>query len=448
METQTFEIPEVRRAEFEKRFNRLVKLAGKCGSEVPTFTVMGEVIRAYYTETDESGRYRVEVRPRVDETLAQAFERAAASSKNPRYYTFLTVEVVGPQPKIAGWKFLAKLEHTSEGTMIQKLSDEPVPVQYREARCPACDHCNLNRIRRDTYVVKHESGETKQVGRSCLKDFMGHQSPENIAALCSYLEDLASVGEFDEELDDFSTGRVSNYSLKSILAMCACVIRTEGGYVSRAKAEESYPPRLSTASRIHMALGKHASESVAIKTEEMDWELAEKVAEWGAALEADETNDYLWNLSVIGRLGIVNYKRVGLAASMVVAYNRAMDLIEEKKRESFKPSDWFGQPKQKFTNQTVRVLSVKEFDTQYGLSTKYTFATENGDIATWFTGTGFPVQDGSRVIGRGDVLRINFTVKGHSDYFNQQKQETAKTTEILRVKLLELVADSQQQQAA
>src|SRR5699024_12772450 len=36
-----------------------------------------------------------------------------------------------------------------------------------------CHHCQINRYRTNTYVVRHDDGTQKFVGSTCLKDFLG-----------------------------------------------------------------------------------------------------------------------------------------------------------------------------------------------------------------------------------------------------------------------------------
>ncbi len=49
-----------------------------------------------------------------------------------------------------------------------------------------CDYCKKDWIvRRDTYIVKNDKGEIRQIGSNCLSDFLGHPNPTRIAWLDS-----------------------------------------------------------------------------------------------------------------------------------------------------------------------------------------------------------------------------------------------------------------------
>jgi hypothetical protein len=85
---------------------------------------------------------------------------------------FEYVIVKGETPRVAGFEFLATLEHEEGGTIIRRMprfgedaekGDGIDLSAYREA-CPRCDHCGLERHRKDTYLVRNaETAEIKQV---------------------------------------------------------------------------------------------------------------------------------------------------------------------------------------------------------------------------------------------------------------------------------------------
>ena len=44
-----------------------------------------------------------------------------------------------------------------------------------------CDHCGTTRRRSATYLVEHEDGSRKQVGSSCMADFLGASGHPRLA---------------------------------------------------------------------------------------------------------------------------------------------------------------------------------------------------------------------------------------------------------------------------
>ena len=62
------------------------------------------------------------------------------------YMTWYTVEVEGESPIVAGWRFLAQIEHGEAGNVIRNLSEDELPQVWRDAGAN-CDHCGMDRNR-------------------------------------------------------------------------------------------------------------------------------------------------------------------------------------------------------------------------------------------------------------------------------------------------------------
>jgi hypothetical protein len=89
-----------------------------------------------------------------------------------------------------GWEFIATLQHLPTGENIVRaiIDDANIPAQYRTAGSD-CEHCCSKRYRKDTYIVRRSSAnpiEYRQVGSSCIKDFLGGKSPDNILQKASF----------------------------------------------------------------------------------------------------------------------------------------------------------------------------------------------------------------------------------------------------------------------
>ena len=52
---------------------------------------------------------------------------------------------------------------------------------YRERDGRTCDYCNTLRNRNETHIVQNEEGTIHQVGSTCVRDFLGGVSPEQIS---------------------------------------------------------------------------------------------------------------------------------------------------------------------------------------------------------------------------------------------------------------------------
>jgi hypothetical protein len=86
-----------------------------------------------------------------------------------------TVEINGEAPRINGWVLACRVEFNGTIGNVVRIApgrdDDGSYVTYREIE-PVCEHCNTRRRRNDVFVLEHESGERKIVGRNCLADFL------------------------------------------------------------------------------------------------------------------------------------------------------------------------------------------------------------------------------------------------------------------------------------
>lgn len=83
---------------------------------------------------------------------------------------------------LEGWEFLGTVHSLGEEAVLNAAPGKQIPEEYRTAK-PVCDHCETARHRKDTFIVSKD-GQTRRVGRNCLRDFLGHASAE---ALVRYL---------------------------------------------------------------------------------------------------------------------------------------------------------------------------------------------------------------------------------------------------------------------
>lgn len=339
------------------------------------------------------------------------------------------VVVGGDRPKLNGWELLAVLEHAGEaGTILRTVPgiETAIPSRFRELGEPACEHCNVRRMRRDTFVVGHEDGRFAQVGRQCLRDFTGHQSPEAIARFAQYLFDAAGIGSDSERQS--GSGQGTGAPLREFCIETASVIR-QSGWMSRTKAREF--ERTATADKVCPAFSSDAKDRKLYREEfgsptDRDVVDAEAAIAWASQLRdsGDELNDYLWNVSVVVLSGqAVDYRRAGIAASIVAVHlrNAEREIIKRSERAAAVESKHFG---------TVGVREVftltlqfsKYIASDFGGSTLHRLVDANGNVAVWFASGDSPwevtVRDefghmqGS-FIADGEIRTVKATVKRH-----------------------------------
>lgn len=103
---------------------------------------------------------------------------------------FITVDVSGTA-HVNDWEFIATIEHSKPINIIRSFRPEvQIPESYYTADT-RCDRCNTKRNRKDTYLIRNTiTGEFKQVGKTCLKDFTKGLSAEAVTAYVSWFDEL------------------------------------------------------------------------------------------------------------------------------------------------------------------------------------------------------------------------------------------------------------------
>lgn len=132
------------------------------------------------------------------EQTGEEFRELKDEKGNKYTARFVLVEAEGTAV-INDWEFVAELEHTEKGNIITGVAGIEVPERYYTTT-PVCEHCNSKRYRKNTYIVRNKTtGEFKQVGKSCLKDFTHGMSAEAVTQYMSLFDTLIE-GETPEAL--------------------------------------------------------------------------------------------------------------------------------------------------------------------------------------------------------------------------------------------------------
>jgi len=310
-------------------------------------------------------------------------EKAAIREGNDKpvvRFEFSPILLVAEEAKLAGFEFIATIEHTEAGNLLRVQPDheETLPAEYRTAG-NVCDHCGYDRKRKDTYIVRHiESDTFKQVGRSCIKDFLGHGDPEQIATYFDNLlrlwSDLAA-GEYDE-WDEGLGGSHAEIEIGTVsfLAVVAESIQVNG-WLSKGKAYDwGGNPTAHIAWDWCSPFGDKSSAKL-LKDYGFDTisEESKKLAKlahfWASTREGAEVNDsdYLYNLKVACTLDSVTGRRSGIVASAITAYQRFVSTAAKVEADEVRKADAEPVP---ITDERVtltgKILSTKWVQGEYG----------------------------------------------------------------------------------
>lgn len=326
--------------------------------------------------------------------------------------------VIGSAPQVGPYEFLAKIEHTPEGNLLDIVPGRTVNPRFRCTKS-SCEHCRTARQRNETFVLRNtETGEEVQVGRTCLKDFLGYCDPAAIAQRFTFFRDFAAAGEEDDSWGFKGWGAIA--PTNEVLALTSACIRLRGWASKGAAQVQDITPTSYHVSDVlwppidinkdYNRERKALMEELKAAVTDADWALAEQAIEWAAQGGAGNS-DYGHNLQVLCSTKLTESKRVGFVASAVQAYERAMEREVEraKGRERNANSTWVGQVGERLKGLVLTQDSSRTISSAYGDMVLTKFSDQDGNVLTWFTASGTGFQNGMKV-------KVDGTVKAHREY--------------------------------
>lgn len=333
------------------------------------------------------------------------------------------ITVIGEPPVINGWHFVAKLEHISEetnSTLILRAGQNSVDLQQFKDCQPNCEHCKVNRNRKSTFVLYNPNANAlKQVGSSCLGDFLKTDSPQKAAAYAELLLEVDNLlGVVDDELDsdEENASRNTGYlALDEVLAHTLSHL-SSNGYISRASAAEQR--LVPTATYIEKSIYTTPISALNFNQEELDTILAWLKSD--ALQERTSGSEFFYNIQTLAEAKWVPVNRLGLAVAIVPAYQ---NFIKQHEKIANAPkSEYLGTPGEKLTQLKVKLNGTHSFNTNWGLNTLYFFEDEQGNKISWNnSGQGLSAR-------KGESFHITGTVKQHKLYRDQEQTVLQRVT--------------------
>lgn len=361
------------------------------------------------------------------------------TKRTGRVRRWFSVTITGKAPKFAGWRFAGTLTPLAQadGPAVNLLKSVPggveIPMDLRTI-VGRCDHCHKVRRRNETYVVQHDDGTWKVVGRNCLRDFLGHKDPHALARWAEYLSefnDTCRTSEFEGGGGGYT---VLRWELRRFLGITLNAIR-RFGWVSSVAAREM--DKSSTASRVVSLLMPPSSltpEHVRRERAELlaeleptteDEELVGRMIAWAATNTEASHNSYLANLQAIAKAESFETNATGFAASLVVAYGKANQIDFAAARRITKTDEWFGEVGKRldFPVLCEKVLSLEG---DYGVTGLHILVhAETGEAFSWFA------SGSAEWLEEGNAYKVRATVKSHDIYRGKKR------TVLSRVSILE-----------
>lgn len=314
------------------------------------------------------------------------------------------VYVEGESPRLNGWEVFATILHLPEGPLVSVVpnarGDAAAAKRWHSAK-PDCGHCLLSRKRNETVVLRNDSDGQVQVGSTCLADFTGHASPEQIVSMAHLLGALADACRSAEGEPADGSRWDDAYDLGTFLGhVRGTVVRH--GWVSRGEAWDRRYERRAPRATADLAWHDMTNGAVLDETLLADGRAAASfAAEWFAEHEAGD--DYEHNLSLPALSGAVRARTAGIAASMLRWHGRKLADAAVAAAPVMGHVGVVGG----VLEADVTVLRVSPFEGRFGTNAFVSMADASGHRFAWFASTT------PREVQPGDACRVRGKVKEH-----------------------------------
>lgn len=332
-----------------------------------------------------------------------------------RLRSFVEVELNYEIPIIDGWEFISKFDiyqiaDKDPVVMTSTNPDKILPEKFHNKKSIFCDHCGHNRYRVKSYLLRNvDSGEYKEVGSGCVKDFFGH-NPKNLIWLAGY-----DFGSLIDNVNDFESSRgkgFDGYGLFTVLKYSSAVIKGFG-WISKSKAYEKMTGSTADIVDINLWPKESTDKNIIFTPGEEDEKLAREVINFFKTFKNEGNNEYFENIKKLTEIEFVPNKHFGLAVSIIPAYNNILNkLRKEKEKENLPSSNWIGKVGEK-TERKVKCIYTNTFHNDYGYggSTLLAIFKDESEniLKTFYSGNKWDTERDEEGILKG-------TIKAHDEY--------------------------------
>jgi len=311
--------------------------------------------------------------------------------------------------QIQGYTFVARLDHNLDpnGTsnIVYSMPGETLAPEQRLA--PAnCDHCKWQRNRKDTYIFRCDAdGTLIQVGRTCLKDFFGHDPMKLIRRAQFITKIIDTVREAGLGGEAYMTNR-RTIDLQTFLAYTVSCIAA-GGWTS---GKDAWGDNSKMSTRDQACNTMFHYDPIDFPTA-ADHAAAEQVIEYVLTLDPAKS-DFNFNMVQMAKLEVIDYKATGIAAAMVFCYNRHLEQEAKKAlapvQKDHSTSLHVGALKERLTL-AVTILSSRSHDGEFGTYYITRMVDATGNVYVSF---------GAYKAEPGDNVSVRGTVRRHDEFQN------------------------------
>ena len=409
-------VPEQKISSLLDKFNTLARRAAKNGLAVPRCDVTKD------TRID-----------RVNLDMPDDFKTGLYYRPKALDIKMVKVEIEGRMPVFNGWKFLASIEHNTS-RIDDRFLKENQPRNYINATawlddreiqviesqreflqdCPAnCEHCDLPRNRNQTFLLENtETQEQKQVGSSCIDDFLGHDSLKK-ALWFFELDDILHHNHLNDYVNNVFLSSSGQYPIPTelVVAMASLQIDAEG-FVSRGDSNNMDVP--STSDRVRNAFSNptdmHKSLIDAYVNDQPHKQLdkARDVREFYLSLDSSG-KQFIQSAKTLLASDFVNLRQgsnIGVLSFLPEGHRKE---LAKKTEIANTLNEHFGAEKQRGALKLKAVNIYENYLAKFPYAL-YTLKDDDGRTFTWKTSSALDAFD------KGKTYTMKASIKDHDVY--------------------------------
>ena len=371
--------------------------------------------------------------------LGDEFQERKNSAGKSAVYRFIRIDVSG-LATAGEYTAVAMLEMHNTGNLI-RLIDRSVtlPEKFRTS-LNVCEHCHSSRERKNLFVVRNnQTGEFKQVGKSCLKLYTGGLNAETVAHALDLVTELENAGKVEGSC--FASRKWA--SVDYVLSVAGMFI----GKMGYQKSEDTMLPTSALVRRVAMsedlarakddvndALYRYGlkfrieSSDLENLTSPEALETVEKIKRyWISETEKPENNSEFYNnVHILLSENFVESKNFGILSYLPEGYRRLLESEKRKAERAQLPEvQHYGEVGKRYRKiPAKRITLVTSYETLYGYTDIFRIILQDGGEITWKTSTWVDEQ-----IRKSENFMVDFTVKAHGEFRGVNQ------TEVTRVKI-------------
>lgn len=394
-----------------KRFNKFSKKAEKYGMEIPKINILSETIE--------------------QKTIPDFFARATGKINAVRQIgiPFSIVRLEAIDPWIKDWKCLGTKFITADKDKkhVVILTNDEIPDKYK-INSLDCEHCNTKRRRLSTFILQNKNtNETKEVGATCVEDFLGTNDPRILESLETYYKIIKEVENAAFDDWEFSGQPIAIENTKTIIALARKIIKEKGFLSSK---DVQYSNEKPTWHYVQISLNQSLSEEPEFIPMITDYDFADNLIQWIKSSDCIISNSEFKNKAIdcIDGKGI-NKERIAILSSIVNMYEnylKKQPIINEYKNlmEKSEPIGEIGSR----LNLVVSILNSYPYYHDFGQGQVFDMKDGDGNFIIWKSST---IQNNIKV---GNTYEIKGTVKKYSTA--KRKNITGIETVLTRVSII------------